>query len=64
LRACEKPLKKAALSMFTGIISLAGANLVSGLFGAQVVVNTFTVYIALVLGAPGVVLILLKTFLI
>jgi hypothetical protein len=62
--ANKSPLKKAALSMFTGIGALAAANLITGFLGAQVMVNFYTVFIALVLGVPGVVLILLKTFLI
>lgn len=64
LMSCKKPLKKAAFSMFTGIGTLAAASLIAGLFGARVTVNMFTVFIALVLGAPGVVLILIKIFLI
>ena len=60
----RSPVKKAALSMFTGIGALVAASLIMGLFGVALAVNTFTTFIALVLGAPGVVLILLKMFLI
>ena len=58
------PVKKAAISMFTGIGTLAAASLIMGLFRVTLAVNTFTTFIALVLGVPGVVLILLKMFLI
>jgi inhibitor of the pro-sigma K processing machinery len=64
LAASKSPLRKAAVYMFGGVASLAAASLITGLFGIQVMVNTYTVFVALVLGAPGVVLILLKMFLI
>ncbi|MCL2697380.1 MAG: pro-sigmaK processing inhibitor BofA family protein [Oscillospiraceae bacterium] len=64
LAASKSPLKKASVSMFAGAASLAAASLITGLLGVQIMVNLFTVFISLVLGVPGVVLILLKTFLI
>jgi len=62
LTTCEKPLKKAITSMLTGIGALAAASLITGLLETQVAVNFYTVFVALVLGVPGVVLILLKVF--
>ncbi|MCL2694260.1 MAG: pro-sigmaK processing inhibitor BofA family protein [Oscillospiraceae bacterium] len=60
----EKPVKKAVLSMLTGGGSLAAVSFVGGLFGLSIAVNIYTVFIALTLGIPGVVLLLLKLFLI
>jgi inhibitor of the pro-sigma K processing machinery len=60
----DAPLKRAVISMLTGIGSLAAASLIAGLFQVQIAVNIYTVFIALVLGAPGVALIFLKMFLI
>ncbi|MDR2560094.1 MAG: pro-sigmaK processing inhibitor BofA family protein, partial [Oscillospiraceae bacterium] len=64
LAGSKSPLRKAVISMLTGIGSLAAASLITGFFGVQIIVNLYTVFIALVLGAPGVVLILLKAFVI
>jgi pro-sigmaK processing inhibitor BofA len=64
LLKCKSPLKKAALSMLSGVAALLAVNLVTGLLGAQVAVNFYTVFTSLVLGVPGVVLILVKVFLI
>jgi len=57
----KSPLKNAALSMLAGVGTLAAVSLVAGLFGAQVMVNFYTVYVSLVLGAPGAVLVMVKT---
>lgn len=59
----NNPLKKAAFSMLTGAGALAAASFFAGFFGAQIAVNIYTVFIALTLGAPGVILIILKIFL-
>ncbi|MCL2639094.1 MAG: pro-sigmaK processing inhibitor BofA family protein [Oscillospiraceae bacterium] len=62
LSESKSPLKRAVTSMLTGIAALAAASLIAGFFGAQIMVNLYTVFIALVLGIPGVVLIVVKMF--
>jgi pro-sigmaK processing inhibitor BofA len=62
LLKAKSPVKKAMLSMLTGVAALGFANLLAGLFSAQVAVNVYTVFIALTLGIPGVVLIIMKNF--
>ncbi|MCL2018691.1 MAG: pro-sigmaK processing inhibitor BofA family protein [Oscillospiraceae bacterium] len=58
----RSPLKKAAFSMMAGVGTLAAASLLAGLLELQLSVNTYTVFVALVLGTPGVILVLLKMF--
>ena len=60
----QNPLRKAVLSMLSGICSLVAASLVTGFFGASLAVNLYTVFIALTLGIPGVILLILKIFII
>ncbi|MCL2109308.1 MAG: pro-sigmaK processing inhibitor BofA family protein [Oscillospiraceae bacterium] len=57
LLKCKNPLKRAVLSMLTGAASLAAVSLAAGFFGYYVAVNFFTVFVALVLGVPGVALV-------
>jgi len=58
----KKPLRKAAVSMLTGIAALTAASFAAGFFGFKIAVNIYTVFVALTLGAPGVVLIILALF--
>ena len=60
----KRPVRKAILSMLSGAGALGFASLFAALFGTVVTVNIYTVFIALTLGIPGVVLIILKMFLI
>ena len=59
----KSPVKNAAKSMLVGAAALALTSVGAGLFGVIVAVNIYTVFIALTLGIPGVILIILKLFL-
>jgi hypothetical protein len=60
----KSPVKKAVISMLTGVAGLGLASVCAGLFGAQIMVNVYTVFVALALGIPGVLLVILKMFVI
>ena len=62
LLKAKSPFKKATLSMLTGAFALISASVLAELFGAYLAVNIYTVFIALTLGIPGVVLIIMKMF--
>ena len=64
LLGAKKPLRSALVSMLTGIGTLGAASFAAGLLGAQIMINIYTVFVALTLGLPGVVLIILKLFVI
>lgn len=54
----KRPLRRALLSMLTGIVSLLLVNLSTGLTGVAIPVSLLSVLISLIGGIPGVTLIL------
>lgn len=54
-----KPVKTAVVNMLGGIVCLAASSVVMGLFGVSVMVNIYTVLVAMALGIPGVAAIII-----
>ncbi len=59
LKKTDKPLKNALVSAFFGAASLGAVNLMSLYTGVSIAVNYFTSFAAVVLGAPGIICLLL-----
>ncbi len=55
LKKNKKPLTAAFVSAFFGMASLGAVNLLSIYTGVSIAVNYVTAFIAVVLGAPGVI---------
>lgn len=60
----EKPVKNALLGMLSGALALAAAHFFGGNIGLALPLNGLTAFIALVFGAPGVVVMCLIELLI
>ncbi len=59
VKKSEKPLKTAFLSASCGICALCAVNFLALYTGVSISVNFFTSFVSVVLGAPGVICILL-----
>lgn len=59
LRHARRPLVRAAQSAFGGIAALAAVDVLAGYTGVALALNYATAFVAVVLGAPGVVMLLL-----
>lgn len=59
LRHSKRPLSRAAQSAFGGIAALAAVDVLAGYTGVALALNYATAFVAVVLGAPGVVMLLL-----
>lgn len=58
-RRSEKPFLRALGSAVCGIASLGAVNLMAGYTGVAIALNYATAFVAVVLGAPGVITLLL-----
>ncbi len=59
LKKAQSPMKNAAVSAFFGAASLGAVNLMSLYTGVTIAINYFTSFVAVVLGAPGVICLLM-----
>ena len=59
LRHARRPLVRAAQSAFGGIAALSAVDVLAGYTGVALALNYATAFVAVVLGAPGVVMLLL-----
>ena len=57
----KKPFKRAFLSMFVGLLTLAAVDLTSGLSGLYIPVTSLSLIISVFGGAPGVALLALMS---
>lgn len=58
-KKAKRPLRRALGSAVCGIASLGAVNLMAGYTGVAIALNYATAFVAVVLGAPGVVTLLL-----
>jgi len=55
----EKPIRRALTGMFSGAASLFAISYIGALLGLTIQINLFTAVVALTLGIPGTVLLML-----
>lgn len=60
----RRPIKSAAVNSAAGVVLLVLTAVVSGFFGGGISVNYISVFVSSVLGVPGVIMMLLITFVI
>ncbi len=58
-RRAKRPVLRALGSAVCGIASLGAVNLLAGFTGVSIALNYVTSFVAVVLGAPGVIMLLL-----
>lgn len=56
---CKNSIRRALAGMFSGAASLFAISYVGALFGLVIQINLFTTIVALTLGIPGTVLLML-----
>lgn len=67
MRLCgaqKRPVKAMAINSLAGLVLLCAAAAVSGFLGSPVAVNPASVTLAISLGIPGVIMLLLALFVI
>ncbi len=64
LKKAQNPFKSAFLSAFFGVASLGAVNLLSLYTGVTLAVNYVTSFVTVVLGAPGVICLLMLKLLV
>ena len=65
IKSCDSvknPKKTAVFFMASGLITLILSGIITSFTSKPIAVNEITVFISLILGAPGVIMMLIKIF--